>query len=110
MSLMHHTIDRAADGETAWLTGPSSAARSQSARPIASKRPVLVCNDPVAVPGMQIVGRVCGRTEPTLDYECQINVLDARGTIHRSIPARLAERIDEAACPVPRFASRSLER
>jgi hypothetical protein len=108
MSLTLRSIDRAPDGETARLTTPSGAARSQSARPIANKRPVTICNDPVRVPGMGIIGRVCGRTVQTLDYESNLSVLDAEGAIHRNIPARLAERIAEEECPVPRFETRSL--
>jgi hypothetical protein len=108
MSLTLHSVDRAPDGETERLTTPSGAARSQSARPIANKWPVTICNDPVRVPGMGIIGRVCGRTVQTLDHESDLNVLDANGAIHRNIPARLAERIDEADCPVPRFEPRSL--
>jgi hypothetical protein len=96
--------------ETARLSNSSNAARLQRVTPIAKKRRLPTCNDPVAVRGLRIVGRVCGRTEPTSDYESLLNVLDAKGAIHRNIPARLAECIDEADCPVPRFESRSLPR
>lgn len=70
----------------------------------------LTCNDPVRVPGLNIIGRVCGRTEQTYEHESLLNVLDARGIIHRNIPARLAERIAEEECPVERFQPRSLPR
>jgi hypothetical protein len=107
MSRLVCSIGRASEGETGRLTTLSDAARSRSETPIANEWPAAICNDPVRVPGMGIIGRVCGRTVRTLNHESDLNVLDAKGAIHRNIPARLAERIDEADCPVPRFKPRS---